>query len=199
MIWCVTVGFVFGLSLLWPNFWILWSARDRVYSETSRLPEASLVLVLGCAPKLTSGRANTYFSARVQAAAELVRCGKANRVLVSGGPLRPSEQSLSATATEADCMKQALISLGVPSDMIDTDHLGLRTRFSVERVRMFSSCRRVVVVTQAFHAARAVYLAQRRGIRAHGFIAKSPKFWSKRHLKIELREVLSRSRAFWER
>lgn len=199
MILGAAVIFTLAFGFVWPNLWILWAGRGRIHDALPQVPACKVALVLGCAPKLTSGRDNFYFVARMVAAAQLVAAGKVERLLVSGGPLRPHAAVTTPHVSEVDCMKKALIELGVKADMIDVDPLGLRTRLSLDRARTLSSDNVLMIVSQAFHTPRAVYLAHRVGLQAHAFNAQSPRFWSKRHLRVHVRELLSRTRAFWER
>lgn len=192
-----------GIGGIGPNLWILWTTRRRVHRNIDDVPQACVALVLGCAPKLTSGQDNVYFTERMAAAAELVAAGKVMRVVVSGGPLRKTTARTNGGTNEAECMQRALIELGVPAHLIDLDAHGVRTMRSVGNLVKSTERRSITVVSQAFHTPRAVYLAARAGLEAHAYNARSPHWtshWSSpRHLKIELREVLSRIRAFWER
>lgn len=191
---------VLGWGGIWPNLSIITSTRGRVHRSIEQVPDAAVALVLGCAPTLTSGQNNVYFTARMTAAAELVAAGKVTRVVVSGGPLRATAAARpNDKSNEAKCMQQALIQLGVPAHCIDLDADGLRTRRSVDNLVGLTSRRTVTIVSQAFHTPRALYLAARVGFDAHAYNARSPHWSSARHLKLELREVCSRIRAFWER
>jgi SanA protein len=164
-----------------------------------QVPSCEWILVLGCAPKLTSGVDNFYFTARVAATAQLVAAGKAHRVLVSGGPLRkPLTISEFEVNSEADYMKATLVELGIDAGAIEVDRQGLRTRLSVERALVALAPSGITIVSQGFHTPRAIYLAAGVGLRAHAYNAAEPP-WSKSRLKIELRELLSRVRAFWEK
>ena len=189
---------VFAIGVGWPNVWIVWSTRKHVHTKLAGLPTSRHVLVLGCAPKLMSGSDNAYFVARMAATAHLCASGNVARVLVSGGPLRqPLVVGGVPVYSEADFMKAALVELGVDATAIEVDRRGVRTRSSIERVALISAAETWTIVSQSFHTPRAVYLARRHGVNAHAFNAPAPS-WSKSRLKVGMREVLSRMRAFWE-
>ena len=74
---------------------------------------------------------------------------------------------------ETDALRDGLIAAGVPASAIELDPAGLRTIHSIERI---AQARRVddrplVIVTQAFHLPRALWLAQRLSVEAHGLPA----------------------------
>jgi SanA protein len=61
---------------------------------------------------------------------------------------------------EPDTMREALLRAGVPASAIFTDHAGFDTWASMVRARKVFGARNVIVVTQGFHMARALYLAR---------------------------------------
>ena len=60
---------------------------------------------------------------------------------------------------------------GIPSDDLFTDHAGFDTWDSAQRARRVFDVRSVVVVTQRFHMARALYDARRAGLTVTGYAA----------------------------
>ena len=97
---------------------------------------------------------------------------------------------------EPDTMKAGLIERGVPGEYITCDYAGFRTLDSVVRAQSVFGQNSFVVVSQPFHAERAVFLAKQRGLDATAFAAPSP---SRRSLvKQRLRETLARNLALWD-
>ena len=68
-------------------------------------------------------------------------------------------------------MKRELIARGVPARDVFTDHAGFDTWSSAVRARKVFRVSSVLVVSQRFHLARAVWLARRAGLEAHGVAA----------------------------
>ena len=158
--------------------------RKYVFETPETVPAMATALVLGTAPTTRGGSANTYFAARIAAAKRLFDSGKIERILVSGDNRRHDYN-------EPKAMKDALVELGIPEDKIHCDYAGLRTLDSVIRAQAVFGQNRFIVVSQAFHCERAVFLARSRGIEAVGFVAEEhPPLAYK--IKIWLRERLAR-------
>ena len=140
-------------------------AGPYLADDPAKLPNVDVALVLGAAPIGPEGGPNRYFEYRLDAAAALWRAGKVKYLLVSGDNRRPDYDEPSA-------MRAGLIARGVPASAIYRDVAGLRTWDSVLRARAVFGQRRLIIVSQGFHANRAVFLARRTGIEAWGLEAR---------------------------
>jgi len=183
----VALGAVFcGASTLGFAWWRVAQCRNLAHDETAALPYRKVALVLGCSRTLGDGSANYFFTYRMDAAAELIKSGKADYLLVSGDNRRHSYD-------EPTMMKEALIARGVPSDRVVCDFAGLTTLDSVVRAKAVFGQPQITIVSQRFHAERAIYLARAYGVDAVGFNARdiplpaAPRTYT--------RELLSRVRA----
>ena len=161
------------------------SLTTKVYRDSQLVPQAPVALVLGTSPT-HRGRVNLFYKRRLEAARDLYEAGAVRAILVSG-------DNGSTDYDEPGSMRRDLIDLGVPASVITTDHAGFRTLDSVVRAREVFGLERVTIVSQPFHAERAVFLARSAGLEAQAFGARNPgrKAW----LKIRAREVLARTRA----
>ena len=178
-----------GSALAWLSFRsarVGPSAEPFVHARASELPSVDVALVLGCSEHLADGRRNLFFDTRIQAAAELIRAQKVSYLLVSGDNSR-------AGYDEPTAMLEALVKKGVARQQIVRDYAGFRTLDSVVRAKDVFGLSRVIVVSQHFHAVRAVYLARANGLEAYGFDARAvggaEGFW------VGVREVFSRAAA----
>ena len=150
-----------------------WTAQRRlealatsfVTSDASRLPSVDVALVLGAAPIGPEGGPNRYFEYRLDAAAALWRAGKVRYLLVSGDRRPPGYDEPSA-------MRAGLVACGVPAERIYRDFAGVRTRDSILRAADVFGQKRLIVVSQPFHLARAIFLARQEGMEAWGFAAR---------------------------
>ena len=62
-------------------------------------------------------------------------------------------------------MKAALIAKGVPATRIYCDYAGFRTLDSVVRAQKVFGQREFIIISQKYHNERALYIAQRHGMR----------------------------------
>jgi len=146
------------------NRWVINSTDSFLYKDTSLLPDNEVGLVLGCSPFVSSGKANPQFHGRMQAAADLYRIGKVKRLILSGA--NPDSRY-----NEPKKMREALLELGVPTEAMVLDFAGDSTYESVTRSRAVFNLSSVTVVTQKYHAYRALFLARKTGLRAVAYQA----------------------------
>lgn len=140
-------------------------AAPYMTDDLARIPDAQVALVLGASPIGPEGGPNRYFEYRLDAAAALWRSGKVKYLLVSG-------DNRSEDYDEPTAMRAGLIKRGVPAEAIYRDFAGLRTRDSVLRAESVFGQQRLIIVSQPFHLARAIFLAREEGIEAWGFEAR---------------------------
>jgi SanA protein len=155
-------------------------------SSIDDAPHAQVALLLG-AQVHDDGRPSAMLADRIAVAAELYRAGKVDRVLASGDHGRVGYD-------EVNTMRRELIAAGVPARDIFTDHAGFDTWDSSVRARKVFDVSSALVVTQRFHLARAVWLAQRAGLTASG-VAADRQDYGRSQQRSEVREVLARVKA----
>lgn len=85
---------------------------------------------------------------------------------------------------------------GVDSRDIFLDHAGFDTYNSIVRAKEIFEVKEMIIVTQEFHLARALYIAQHKGLRACGIVADKENYGSLKYL--QFREKIARLKAFWE-
>ena len=153
------------LILLFISSWISSSivkhaAENKVYSDVSLIPYRETALVLGA----NKNSAPWFFFNRIDAAAILYKSGKIKNIIVSGadGP---------DNYDEAADMKSALIAKGVPDSLIIMDKDGANTLTSIVRCKEVYHEDKIIIVSQSYHATRAVYIASKNGIDAIGFFS----------------------------
>jgi SanA protein len=123
---------------------------------------------------------------RLDESLELYRSERVAKILVTGDHQSPAYD-------EPNAMRAYLEAHGVPARDVFMDHAGLDTYSSMWRARHVFGATRVIVVTQEFHLARAVWCARALGMAAEGSAAD-------RHLYLGIawlhaREVVSRTKA----
>lgn len=178
---------VSALFVWWSNYTIESKTKDYVTSDVSKLPNEKVGLVLGTGKTLANGQPNLYFSYRIDAAAELYKAGKVQYFIVSG-------DNSQENYNEPEDMKLALMEKGVPENHIFEDFAGFRTLDSVVRAKDIFGQNSFIIISQKFHNERAVFLAQKNGIKAYGYNAKDVNAYA--GFKTNLREKFARAKVF---
>jgi SanA protein len=127
---------------------------------------------------------------RLTVAARLYSDGQVRKVLASG-------DHGTTAYDEVGAMRRRLVALGVPEEDVFTDHAGFDTWSSAVRAKKVFGAQRVIVVTQRFHLARAVWLARRAGLSADGASSDLHRYGRLGEIA-EAREVLARVKSFGE-
>lgn len=159
------------------------ASRRYMYTAVGTVPEFNVGLVLGTSRYLLGGGRNPYFDYRIDAAVELYRLGRIRYIIASGDN---SEISYNEPAK----MREALVSRGIPAEAIYLDFAGFRTLDSVVRGSRIFGQERFLVISQKFHAERAVYISRAFGIDAFGFTAVDVE--GAAGIRTHLREYLAR-------
>ena len=175
------------LMLITANYLITVNAKSKVYSNVSTIPSNKVGLVLGTKKLLKNGQVNLFFKNRIDATFELYRTGKIEFVLVSG-------DNSSSVYDEPTDMRNELIKKGVPENRIFLDYAGFRTLDSVVRAKKVFGQNTITIISQKFHNERAIYLAERNGIKAIGFNALEVDGYG--GVKTKIREYFARVNVF---
>lgn len=174
-------------ALALVNLVVWWPARTGIVTVADARP-AQVALVLG-AGVWDDGTPSAVLMDRLQVALQLYEAGKVQKILCTG-------DHGDAGYDEVNAMRLYLEKKGVPTEDIFMDHAGFDTYDSMYRARDVFGVRSALVVTQAFHLPRALFLAQRMGIQAQGVSATLRPYigddW------YEYREVPARAKAFGE-
>ena len=149
----IIVAVTFGLMWL-LNHWVINNTEAYVYDDWALLPSNDVGLVLGTSPYVRGGGANPQFYGRIQAAAQLYQLGKVKHLIVSGA-------NPDSTYNEPRAMWRELTKLGIPSQDIIMDFAGFRTFDSVTRAKLVFGVDKVTVITQRYHAYRAVFVGKK--------------------------------------
>ena len=159
-------------------------AKGKMYSEVSEVPYRKVGLVLGTVPYV-NGHSNRYYQYRMDAAAALYFANKVSYLLLSG-------DNHVSHYNEPESMRQSLIERGVPDSVIYLDCAGFRTFDSMVRAKKVFAQDSVTVVSQQWHAERAIYIAGHYDLDAIAFCAKDYTGGRKVYLKNHLREALAK-------
>lgn len=164
-------------------------ARPKTYGSAEVLVRR-VAIVFG-AGLWRDGTATPVLYDRVKTAAELYHAGKVEVLLMSG-------DNRFVDYNEPAVMREVALSLGVPEEAIVLDYAGRSTYDTCYRARDIFQVNEVILVTQAFHLPRALYLCNQLGVDAVGVEADQRVYRKSTMLYWDLRELLATVNALWE-
>ncbi len=183
-------GIILGIAILALfsiHQHVLWSGQAHISSIEETAP-TQCILVLG-ASVLRDGRPSSILEDRLRATTAIAKRHPKAKVLVSGDQ-EPGYD-------EVSIMASYLRRHGVANDRIVIDPKGYRTFDSMYRARNVYGFDQVTVVTNPFHAPRAVFLGRHLGIDARGVGAPHGiDYQTKTLMKNRVREAAARILAF---
>jgi len=174
------------LVVLGCNLWVITSTSEDIFASVDDIDSNTVGMVLGTSKKVAPDQPNLHFEHRLEAAAKLFHAGKVQHLLASGD--RDSKYY-----NEPRDMTRKLMELGVPANAITADNAGYRTFDSVVRARRVFGLRRMTIITDDFHVARALFIAKKEGIDAVALRSEPVEY--KLSLKARAREYLARVKA----
>jgi SanA protein len=147
------------LLLTTPQLALVARSRGRVYDEAECVPAAEYGIVFGAYVAAT-GELSDAARERVEAATELYRQGVVQKLFVSGD---------SRSNQQAEAMAGHARLGGVAAADVVVDPLGIDTH---DTCRHFAAlAQQAVMVTQAYHLPRAMYMCEREGVEGVGLAA----------------------------
>lgn len=178
--------------LLICNHIVVKNAKGKVFSETDSITPTKWGLLLGTTPQTRIGnRQNLFYKNRIDAAVQLYKAGKIEKILVSG-----AEKSLEGV-NEVVCMRDSLVARGVDAGAIVLDGKGNRTLESVVRAVNVYGIHRFIVISQRFHNERAIYQAEHLDLDVSGITGfNAADVHTSTSFLIYLREYLARVKMF---
>jgi len=171
------------------RLWIEQKARDRIYTRVEDVPPRPVAIVLG-AGLWPDGSLTPILADRVATAADLYHAGIVGKLLCTG-------DNRFVNYNEPQAMLEYAVRLGVPQESIVLDYAGRRTYDSCYRARAIFGVDRAVLVTQRFHAPRALYLCNALGVDAIAILADRQNYTNRR-VVWEAREYLALALAWWD-
>ena len=166
------------------NFYVINSTKDQIIN-TKDLNDVDCIIVLGAG--VWGDNPSPMLEDRLLKGIELYNEGIAPKIIMSGDHGQKEYD-------EVNIMKEYAINEGVPSEDVFMDHAGFSTYESIYRAKEIFGVKKVVIVTQEYHLYRAIYIANKLGIKAYGVNA-DPRDYAGQ-LYREVREILARNKDF---
>ncbi len=158
-----------AFAAVFPFAWQTWvNARydTRIHTlanAVEALPQERVAVVFG-ARVYPSGRLSAMLRDRVDTAIALYEAGKVDKLIVSG-------DNQFIDYDEPGAMMAYAIEQGVPAADIQPDYGGRRTYDTCYRAKTIFGVESALLVTQAFHLPRALFLCNSLGLESSGVIA----------------------------
>jgi SanA protein len=142
---------------------VQWRYDRLIWTEVDQVPAQPVAIVFGAGVR-PDGRLSPVLGDRMDAAIDLYRQGRVQKLLVSGG--RRSQHY-----DEPARMVDYALARGVPAADIAADPAGFRTYDTCYRAAAIFGVSQAVLVTQSFHLPRALFTCANLDIQAVGFAA----------------------------
>ncbi len=182
----VAVAVVMGAALIGiTNCIVIKTAAPHILKSASEIRgEYDCIIVLG-AGVFGDNTPSAVLEDRLITGIELYKHGAAGKIIMSGDHGRKEYD-------EVNTMKNYAIDEGIPSDDVFMDHAGFSTYETMYRARDVFEAKRVLVVTQKFHMARALYIANSLGLEADGVMCDRRRYMYE--TRNNIREVVARTK-----
>ncbi len=135
--------------------------ENRMYDNVEQIPARPVAIVFGAGLQ-RNGNPSPILADRLNGAISLYKAGKVQRLLLTGD---------NVTSIEVNSMRSYAIRQGVPASALLSDNAGLRTYDSCYRASHTFGITSAILVTQAYHLPRALYLCNALGLEAVGLKA----------------------------
>lgn len=152
--------------ILMTNLIVDFHANKYIKSTLDEVGDGKYsILLLGTNKHLQDGVSeNVYFTNRIDAVVELYENNNVLRIWISGDNSKEGYN-------EPRDMKLSLMKKGIPGNIIRLDYAGFRTLDSIVRSINLFGVDDILVVSQAFHLQRALFLSWHFNARAIGYEA----------------------------
>jgi len=142
---------IVAVFVLFANVWIIGSTRNQIISDNDNKILSRTALLLGTGYNTVEGETNPFFHDRIITVAKLYKSNLIGEIIMSGSTTKYYNEPLA--------MRNSLTKLGVPDSILVNDDGGIRTLDSVVRCKELFNKNRVIIVTQRFHAYRALFIS----------------------------------------
>lgn len=156
--------------------------KDATYTLET-VPSKPVVLVPGAGLNYL-GEPSAPLKDRLDAAIELYRQGKVQKLLLSG-------DNTELTYNEPGAMQAYALAQGVSEADLVLDYAGRRTYDSCYRAHHIFGLDEVIIVTQAYHLHRALFLCENSELDTVGVPVEQSRYIRSRYLFWNIREVFA--------
>ena len=176
-----------GIVVLLIDSFVKFSSKEQIIKngDFNKLEEIDGVIILGAG--IWGDKPSPMLEDRLLEGVKLYKAGVVNKILATGDHGTNGYDEVSV-------MKKFIMEQGVPSEDIFMDHAGFSTYESIYRAKAIFEVENAIIVTQEYHLYRALYIANRLGLKALG-APSNPREYAGQAYR-EIREVLARNKDF---
>lgn len=161
---CTLAALALAVVVAVPAY-VRYTVRNSIFTDVAKVEAKEFAIVLGAAIENNS-QPGSYLKYRLNDAVTLFNAGCVEKILLSGDNSKESHDEISV-------MNNYLLEKGIPQSKIYGDYAGFDTYSTMERASKLFDIKSAVVVSQAFHLPRAVYIARQKGIAATGYATRA--------------------------
>ena len=172
-----------------PNFIVIKKTESNIVTleEAAELSDVDCAVILGAGVR--EGKPTPMLRDRLLVGIDLYKSGAVKKLIMSG-------DHGSTDYDEVNIMKSFAVDRGVPDEDIFMDHAGFSTYETIYRAREIFEEDNVIIVSQKYHLYRALYIAEKLGIKSVGVSADLDTY--RGQTKRDLREILARDKDFFK-
>ena len=172
-----------------PNFIVIKKTESNVVTleEAAELSDVDCAVILGAGVR--EGKPTPMLRDRLLVGIDLYKSGAVKKLIMSG-------DHGSTDYDEVNIMKSFAVDRGVPDEDIFMDHAGFSTYETIYRASEIFEADNIIIVSQKYHLYRALYIAEKLGIKSVGVSADLDTY--RGQTKRDLREILARDKDFFK-
>ncbi len=182
----VSLVLFFGVGPLAIAVLLQSTYSSRIEYTVADVPVTKVGIVFGAS--VTDSGVSDAVEERLQAAADLYKQGKIQKLIVSG-------DNQTVQYNEPQQMIDRAVQLGIAVGDIQPDYGGRRTYDTCYRAKYIFGLTDVILISQPLHLARALYICNSLGLRANGYAAQIN---SVHYNEDWFRELLAFVKAIWD-
>lgn len=185
----ISAAVLLAAAVFVPNFIVIKKTESNIVAleEAAELSDVDCAVILGAGVR--EGKPTPMLRDRLLVGIDLYKSGAVKKLIMSG-------DHGSTDYDEVNIMKSFAVDRGVPDEDIFMDHAGFSTYETIYRAREIFEADNVIIVSQKYHLYRALYIAEKLGIKSVGVSADLDTY--RGQTKRDLREILARDKDFFK-
>lgn len=189
LIFLASAALLLAAAVFVPNFIVVNKTKNNIITSEAakKLSDTDCAVILGAGVR--DGKPTPMLRDRLLTGIELYKSGAVKKLVMSG-------DHGSEDYDEVNIMKSFAMDSGVPDGDIFMDHAGFSTYDTIYRAREIFEADSIIIVSQKYHLYRALYIAERLGVKAVGVSADLNTY--RGQTKRDLREILARDKDFFK-